>query len=92
VEAVLFKKGKSIRFKKFDSFLSMESKTNKSGIRFVHGKMVWGDHLTIQPQFRKGDAYAREALTHRVKYCRIKRKPMGTAYHYYLQIVLEGIL
>jgi hypothetical protein len=69
----------------------MESKTNKSGIRFVHGKMVWGDHLTIQPQFRKGDAYAREALTHRIKYCRIKREPMGTTYHYYLQIVLEDI-
>lgn len=32
-----------------------------------------------------------EALRHHVKYCRIIRKPMGMKYHYYLQLVLEGL-
>ncbi|MBQ6855798.1 MAG: hypothetical protein IJO13_01695, partial [Lachnospiraceae bacterium] len=90
VEAVLFRKGKTIHFKRFDTFLSMEGKTNASGIRFKGGKLYWNG-LCIQPQIRKKDTYAREALKNRAKYCRIVRKPMGLSYHYYLQLVLEGI-
>ena len=90
VETVLFRKGKSIHFQKFENFLSMEGKSNASGIRFSKGRLCWLG-LEIQPQLRKDDTYAREALTHRVKYCRIVRKPMGTKYHYYLQLILEGL-
>ena len=89
VEDVLFRKGKTVHFRKFDDMLSMEGKNNASGIRFKDGRLHWFK-LCIQPQIRKGDAYAREALTRKVKYCRILRKPMGTKYHYYLQLVLEG--
>lgn len=90
VEDVLFRKGRSIHFQRFDDFFSLEGKDNTCGMRFRDGRLCWLD-LKIQPQIRKGDTYAREALTHRVKYCRIVRKPMGTKYHYYLQLVLEGI-
>ena len=90
VEDVLFRKGKTIHFKKFENFLSVEGKDNSCGIRFRGGHLCWLG-LEIQPRIRKDDSYAREALTHRVKYCRIVRKPMGTTYHYYLQLVLDGI-
>ena len=72
VEACLFRKGKSIHFQRLDSLLTLEGKNNVSGIRFKDGRLHWSG-LVIQPQLRKGDHYAKEALTHRVKYCRIKR-------------------
>ena len=34
--------------------------------------------------------YEDEALKHRVKYCRLVRKPVGSSWHYYVQLVLEG--
>lgn len=89
VETVLFRKGKSIHFQKLDRLSSIEGKNNISGIRLKNGRLHWLG-LCIQPQIRKGDSYAREALKHRIKYCRIVRKPMGNTYHWYLQLILEG--
>ena len=89
VEAVLFRKGKTIHFQKLDNLMSLEGKNNASGIRFKDGRLCWNG-LVIQPRIRKCDTYAREALTRRVKYCRIVRKPMGISYHWYLQLILEG--
>ena len=89
VEAVLFRKGKTIHFQKLDNLMSLEGKSNVSGIRFKDGRLYWNG-LVVQPRIRKCDTYAREALTRRVKYCRIVRKPMGISYHWYLQLILEG--
>ena len=89
VETVLFRKGKSVHFQKLDSLMSLEGKNNVSGIRFKDGRLYWNG-LVIQPRIRKGDIYARKALAHKVKYCRIVRKPMGISYHWYLQLILEG--
>ena len=90
VNDVLFKKGKSIHYKKLASLMSVEGKNNASGIRFVKGRLCWNG-LIIQPQIHKDDSYAMEALTHKVKFCRIKRMAMGNTYDYYLELVLEGI-
>ena len=89
VETVLFRKGKTVHFRNNEQLLSVEGKNNASGIRFKEGRMHWLG-LKIQPQIRKDDIYAREALTHRVKYCRIFRMAMGTTWHWYLQLILEG--
>lgn len=90
VEKYMFGDGKHIRFCRYDDFHSMEGKNNASGIRFKDGRLHWNG-LVIQPRYDKSDAYAMEALKHRVKYCRICRRAMGTKYHYYLQLVLEGL-
>ena len=90
VESVLFRKGKTIHFKKLMDFTSMEGKKNTTGLRFRGKRMYWLG-LCVQVQLRKGDWYAREALEHRIKYCRIVREPMGTRWHFYLQLVLDGI-
>ena len=89
VEACLFRKGKSVHFQKLDNLSSLEGKNNVSGMRFKDGRLHWNG-LIMQPQIRKNDWYAHKALTHRVKYCRIKRMAMGITYHYYLELVLEG--
>lgn len=90
VEAVLFRKGRSIHFVKLMDFVSMEGKSDASGMRFRGKRLCWLG-LCIQARLRKGDWYAREALEHRVKYCRVVRRPMGTSWHFYLQLVLDGI-
>ncbi len=90
VESCLYRKGRTIHFQKLDAMYSLEGKNNASGIRFKNGRLHWNE-LVIQPQFRKGDWYARESLKHKVKYCRIKRMTIGTTYHYYLELILEGI-
>ena len=36
------------------------------------------------------DIYETEALTHRVKYCRIKQQWCGEGWRYFLQLILEG--
>ena len=90
VETCLFRKGKTIHFQKFENFLSLEGKNNSSGLRYRKGRIEWLG-LIIYVQIRHGDDYAREALTHKIKYCRIIRKPMGTTWHWYVQLILEGI-
>ncbi len=90
-EQVLYGQGKAIHFRRLEEFLSVEGKNNTAGIRFKNGRLEWLG-LCIQPQIRRGDAYAREALAVKsVKYCRIQRKAMGTSWHYYLQLVIPGI-
>ena len=89
VRDVLFGKGRKLHFCKYGNFMSLEGKNNASGIRFVKGQLHWNG-IAIQPQVRKGDDYAGEALAHRVKYCRIIWKPVGSRPQFYLQLVLEG--
>ena len=86
-EKYLFDNGKCIHFKRYDDLDSLEGKSNASGMRFRGGRLYWLGQV-IQPQIRTD--YDREALRSRVKYCRIRRKPVGTKYHYYLQLILEG--
>ena len=90
VENVLYGDGKRIHFKKYDDFLTMEGKTNNTGIRYKDGKMIW-NKLTVSVQHDKNDIYQQLALKNKVKYCRIKRMTIGTKYHYYIELVLEGI-
>lgn len=89
VEKYLFGNGRTVHFCRQDDFLSFEGKNNASGIRFKDGHLYWNG-LIIQPKYDRSDRYAVESLKHRVKYCRILRRPVGTRYHYYLQLVLEG--
>ena len=90
VDKYLFDNGKAVHYRRFDEFLSLEGKNNLSGIRFKKDHIEWNG-LKIPVQIRKKDLYAQEALSHRVKYCRIVRKPVGTRYQYYVQLILEGI-
>ena len=88
-EKVLFKNGKTLHFHRYHDFDSMESNSNNVGITYKNGFMVW-NKLKIPVQLDKSDFYECMALKNRIKYCRVIRKPIGTRYHYYLQLVLEG--
>ena len=90
----LFGNGKALNIPKRDHVLSVHSNDNLTGIIFRKGYIKWRG-LDIQVQrARHGTrerAYEDEALSHRVKYCRIIRKQFSGRLHYYVQLVLEGI-
>lgn len=91
VEAFLFKNGEHIHFKRFNSFTSMECKTNKFGILFRNGNVKWKG-LCIPVRVKDKDSYAKQCIqNNRVKYCRIKRRWHKHEWHYYVDLVMEGI-
>lgn len=72
--------------------ISFEGKSNLNGIVFDMNTMsvkICGHKIKVKP-VRKNDLYLQEALTHRVKYCRIVRKSFKTKDKYFLQLILEG--
>lgn len=84
--------GTEIHFRKFGQTDSMEDKKASSGIIY-NGKngtvKIFGRVMKLKP-VRKKDVWMQEALTHKVKYCRVVRRAYDGRYKYFLQIVLEG--
>lgn len=94
VEKVLYGNGKYLHFRKYTEFVSLEGKSNSTGFIF-RGSVLRVNKRFIHVSRHKRDGsparqYETEALKHRVKYCRIVRKPLGSSWHYYVQLVLEG--
>lgn len=90
VDKLLFGSGKELHIPKRDDVNSVEGNDNATGIRFRKGHILWKG-LDIQVSRDKSNAYENEALTHKIKYCRIVRKQFSGRWHYYVQLVLEGI-
>ncbi|WP_145930271.1 transposase [Siminovitchia fortis] len=93
IEDYLFNpKTKKVRFKKFGEFNTLESKTNKSGIRYKNGFVEWNG-LKIKAEMPKPgkDSYLEAALHDEIAYCRIVRKIIRGRTKFYLQLVMKGI-
>ena len=94
VEKVLYSDGKALHFRKLKDFRSLEGKNNATGLIFRKGTLyVNGRPIQVSRHKRDGSSarrYEEEALKGRVKYCRLVREPVGTAWHYYVQLILEG--
>lgn len=86
----MFHKAKKVYFKKYNELHSIEGKSNSTGIRFKDNILYWNG-LEIPVIIKNNDIYVQEALQNRIKYCRIKREMIKGKYHYYVQLVLEGI-
>ena len=97
IASKVYKAAEKAIFKKTDAhyqkeLVSFEGKSNLNGIIFDINDMsvkVCGHKINVKP-VRKSDLYLQEALTHRVKYCRIVRKYHKTKDKYFLQLILEG--
>ena len=90
VKKALF--GKRLHFRKFEQTSSFEDKRANSGIIYNSEKdevVVCGIRCTLKP-VREKDTWLKAAMEHRVKYCRIIRKPSGIHYRFFLQLVMEG--
>ncbi len=92
IDKFLYSNGKKVYYKSYGELNSLEGKWNKSGLRYNEktGYLNW-NKLNISVIIKKNDVYAQKAIQDRIKYCRIKREMIKGRYHYYIQLVLEGI-
>ena len=89
-EDLLFGDGKIVHFKKHGELDSLEGKSNKTGIRFKDGFLIWNG-LKIPVKIDYNNPYEYQALKDEICYCRIKRRFIKGKYKYYLQIVFKGV-
>ena len=90
VKKALF--GKKLHYRKYGSTESFEDKKATQGIIY-HPKSgtiaVMGREIRLK-QCRESDHYIQEAMLHKIKYCRIIRRPFGKSYRYFVQFIMDG--
>lgn len=81
-----------VRFKRKNELISIENKSNISGIRFDRKKMavIYGNHK-FPVIVKKNDEYAQLALLDRVKYAKLQPRMIKGCLRWYVQLVFEGI-
>ncbi len=89
-EDLLFGDGEIVHFKKYGELDSLEGKSNKTGIRFKDGFLIWNG-LKIPVKIDYNNPYEYQALKDEICYCRIKRRFIKGKYKYYLQVVFKGV-
>ncbi|HEY8892999.1 MAG TPA: transposase [Clostridium sp.] len=90
IDRLKYKVAKKINFIKYAEMRSFESSDNIQGIKFRDNVIIF-NKLKLPIIINRNDIYAHIALQDRVKYCRIKREFIKGKYHYYVQLILEGI-
>jgi hypothetical protein len=101
VEKLHFGKARKVHFKKLDDNISVENKSNKTGLRYADGNILWGDKPTkkcpnpknwlcmpITP--KANDEYAHLALMDKTKYVRILKREVRGKVRYFVQLIQEG--
>jgi len=87
---LMFHTAKHVKYKAYGELNSIEGKTNSQGIRYRDGKLLFLK-LKVPVIIKSKDIYAEQSLENPIKYCRIKREIMKGKYHYYVQLILEGV-
>lgn len=101
VEKQHFGKAKKVHFKAFNDDISVENKSNTTGLRYVDGHIFWGNKPTKkQPKPKSwlcmsiapkpNDTYAHRALLDKTKYVRILKRDIRGKVRYFVQLIQEG--
>ena len=77
------------RFKGSGQFHSVEGKTNKQGIRWRDGAVIWGD-LRLRARISADDPVIAHALTCPIKYVRIVRRTLNGRVRFFAQLICAG--
>ena len=88
-DKLFFGNGECVHYKKYGTLNSLEGKTNKTGIRYNNGNIVWKG-LNIPVIIDKNNDYEQQAFKSDIAYCRILRKFIKNKCRYYVQIVFKG--
>lgn len=89
VEKLHYREANKVVFKKKDELISVENKSNNTGLRWKDGVVLWGE-LALCVRIKKNDTYAVKALENRTKYVRIIPKIIRGKERFYVQFVQEG--
>ena len=87
---LIFHTAKHVKCKAYGELNSIEGKSNKQGIRYRDNQLLF-NKMIIPTIINPKDIYAEQSLENPIKYCRIKREMIKGKYHYYVQLILEGI-
>ncbi|WP_369899937.1 RNA-guided endonuclease TnpB family protein [Bacillus manliponensis] len=101
VDKLHFGQAKKVHFKALADDISVENKSNTTGLRYVDGKVLWGDKPTKkQPKPKNwlcmpvapkaNDEYAHLALRDQTKYVRILKREIRGKVRYFVQLIQEG--
>jgi len=88
-QRVLFGQARKVRFKGKNQMDTVEGKSNKAGIRWRNGYVVWKG-LVLPAVIDPEDPVIRHALYCRVKYVRLVRRKVNGRNRFYAQLVCEG--
>ena len=88
-DKLFYRNGKRIYYKKHGFLNSLESDSNKTGIRFKDNTILWNG-LKIPVVIDYNNHYENQALKSEIAYCRITRRFIRNKYKYYVQIVFKG--
>ncbi len=77
------------RFKGKGQFHSVEGKSNRQGIRWRDGAVVWGD-LTLRARISTDDPVVAHVLRCPIKYVRIVRRTLNGRVRFFVQLVCAG--
>ena len=101
VEKLHFGKAKRVHFKSFGDDISVENKSNTTGLRYADGHILWGDKPTKKHPHPKNwlcmpvgpeadDEYAHLALMDQTKYVRILKREIRGKVRYFVQLIQKG--
>ncbi|MCD7871801.1 MAG: hypothetical protein LUG21_00495 [Clostridiales bacterium] len=97
VEKVLFEDGKDIHFKGLSKQRTIGCKSNKNGFEYdkeTHSITVSSSskkhRIKFQCAYPSDRTYFDEAMTHKVKYCFVKREMFNNGWHYYAIVYFAG--
>lgn len=89
VQKVALGKAKKVNFKRKGEYVSLEGKNNETYLRYSNTYALI-DKLTIKCKLRKNDTHFEHFLKHRVKYCRVLTRRIGSKNKFFLQVIYEG--
>lgn len=86
---LMFGNGNRMHTCGYYNFTTIEGKSNITGIRFL-SDTVFYNGMELKPKINRSDPYIEQALSNRVKFCRLKRVMVRGKWKFYIQLVLEG--
>ncbi len=89
-EKVLFGHAKSVRYKVPNRFRSVEGKTNKQGIRWKQGYLIWGS-LKLKGIIAPLNPVIGHGLDSPIKYMRLLWRELNGKRRWYAQLVCKGL-
>jgi len=91
-EKLMVHVAKKVNFIRYGELRSIEGKWNRSGIKYniKINKLMWNG-LEVPIIIKDKDVYAQKSIHDTIKYNRIKREMIKGKYHYYIQLIMEGV-
>lgn len=90
VQKVHYGQAKRVRFKRQGDFVSIENKSNKTGLREKDGKILF-QSLKLSYIVKPKDHYAHMALLYKTKYVRLLKRHVRGKVMYFVQLIKEGV-